>query len=195
MSEKNTQNLAASGTEIAIIIGTQVVGSDSVQTVNARDLHKWLGTGKMFSHWIKGRIAEYEFVEGEDFSLAKFGKSSFGHGGSGKTEYHITVNMAKELAMVERNEKGKQARRYFIECERRAKAAWASDQGGNMHPAVIDKAVDMLIEIMSNPTRAQIVLEPYLTDERSRKARYEKEGRALFKSYFDLDYSVIDRLK
>ncbi|WP_240536708.1 phage antirepressor KilAC domain-containing protein [Bartonella sp. WD12.1] len=46
---------------------------------------------------------------------------SKGRGGHNRKEYHLTLDMAKELAMVERNEKGKQARQYFIECERKAK--------------------------------------------------------------------------
>lgn len=99
------------------------VGEDTIQTVNARDLHAFLEVGKDFSTWIKDRIQQYGFLEGQDFALHLL--PNFGEKGQGRPskEYAISLDMAKELAMVERNDKGKEARRYFIECERRAKAA------------------------------------------------------------------------
>ncbi|WP_334470041.1 antA/AntB antirepressor family protein [Arsenophonus sp. PmNCSU2021_1] len=93
-----------------------------IQTVNARDLHEFLAVGKDFSNWIKDRIKQYGFVENIDYIVfANSGENPFG--GRPAKEYHISLDMAKELSMVERNEKGKQARQYFIECERQAKTA------------------------------------------------------------------------
>ena len=87
---------------------------------NARDLHAFLDVGKVFAAWIQDRIEQYGFVENQDFIiLSEIGKNSEGRG-QPKKEYSVTLDMAKEIAMVERNEKGKEARRYFIECERRA---------------------------------------------------------------------------
>lgn len=83
---------------------------------NARDLHTFLDVGKDFSTWIKGRVTEYGFVENQDY-IAIPQKRGIGHG-RGKIDYHLTLDTAKELAMVERNEKGRQIRRYFIECEK-----------------------------------------------------------------------------
>ena len=92
----------------------------SVLVVEGRELHQFLGVGKDFSNWIKDRIKEYDFQENQDFRLlAKFGEQK-GKGGHNRKEYQLTLDMAKELSMVERNEKGKQVRRYFIECERQA---------------------------------------------------------------------------
>ena len=85
------------------------------QLVDARSLHYFLEIGRDFTTWIKSRISKYGFVAEEDFSPV-LGKTS---NGRPATEYHITLDMAKELSMVERNEKGRQARRYFIECEKR----------------------------------------------------------------------------
>ena len=91
-----------------------------VDTVNARELHEFLEIGKDFSSWAKDRISQYGFIENQDFVVfTNFGENPAG--GRPSKEYHITLDMAKELSMVERNEKGKQARQYFIECERRAK--------------------------------------------------------------------------
>lgn len=95
------------------------------QTVNARDLHGFLEVGKDFSTWIKDRITQYDFMEGVDFiktqdlSSPKLGSAKSRV--QTKIEYHLSLGMAKELCMVERNEKGKQARQYFIECEKIAK--------------------------------------------------------------------------
>ncbi|GHU27463.1 antirepressor [Betaproteobacteria bacterium] len=71
-----------------------------------------------FLNWIKTRLAEYGFIEGEDYSpnLA----NNTGKRGKPRTDYHLTLDTAKELAMVERNEQGRIIRRYFIECERKA---------------------------------------------------------------------------
>lgn len=93
---------------------------EAVQTINARDLHEFLEVGKDFSTWIKDRIAQYGFEENQDFLVfTETGENS--SGGRPAKEYHISLDMAKELSMVERNDKGKQARQYFIEMERRAK--------------------------------------------------------------------------
>lgn len=102
-----------------IAVSTSTVGNDTIQTVNARDLHAFLEVGKDFSTWIKGRVDQYGFAEGVDYVCSP-NPGSEGRGGGNKKDYHLTIDMAKELSMVERNEKGRQARRYFIECERRA---------------------------------------------------------------------------
>lgn len=84
-----------------------------IKTVNARDLHAFIESKQQFADWIKARIEQYGFVEGADFTVHKFL-----NGRATQTDYHISIDMAKELSMVERNAKGKQARQYFIECER-----------------------------------------------------------------------------
>ncbi|MBY6208786.1 MULTISPECIES: antA/AntB antirepressor family protein [Halomonas] len=105
-----------------IAIGTASIGGQAIETVNARELHAFLGVGRDFTSWIKSRIAQYGFAEGGDFVVLVAAPQNGGAGNRGvRTEYHLSLDMAKELSMVERNEKGKQARRYFIECERRAK--------------------------------------------------------------------------
>ena len=129
-----------------IKINQKDINGNAVNTVNARELHAFLEVKTQFSIWLKNRIEQYGFIEGQDYvkielsagmkmsekggeiggisntekilALESMGYESFGQ--QGRIEYAITLNMAKELAMVERNEKGKQARQYFIECERRA---------------------------------------------------------------------------
>lgn len=104
-------------------VAERQIGDGTIQTVNARDLHAFLGVGKDFSTWVNDRIQQYGFVENQDFTTApQNGGAVYKGGGHNRKEYHLSLDMAKELAMVERNDKGKQARQYFIECERRAKA-------------------------------------------------------------------------
>lgn len=108
-----------------IKIDRQEVAGKSIQTVNARDLHFFLEVGKDFSNWIKARITKYEFKEGVDFVVITGSPvlaNQHGRGGDRRSiDYHLSLDMAKELSMVERNAKGKEARQYFIECERVAK--------------------------------------------------------------------------
>ena len=112
-----------------------VIAEQSTLLVNARELHTRLQVGRDFSNWIKSRIEDYGFIENEDFIrspklasgklkefsgvFAKFGENL---GGRPKVEYHITLDMAKELCMLERSELGQQARRYFIRMEKEALA-------------------------------------------------------------------------
>jgi len=108
-----------------IKIESREISGETVQTCNARDLWEFVESKQDFSTWIKGRIEKYGFVEGEDFTVHKFVDS--GSRGQQTIDYHLTIETGKELAMVENNVKGRQVRRYFIECERRAKAAPAID--------------------------------------------------------------------
>ncbi|EFK7794856.1 phage antirepressor Ant [Escherichia coli] len=102
---------------IPVFNGT--ISNETALLCNARDLHAFLGVKKVFAAWITNRISEYEFIENQDYILlSNLGKQTSGRGGHNRKDYHLTLDTAKELAMVERNEKGRQIRRYFIECEK-----------------------------------------------------------------------------
>ncbi|EPC0821886.1 antA/AntB antirepressor family protein [Escherichia albertii] len=103
---------------IPVFNGT--IANETTLLCNARDLHAFLGVKKVFAAWITNRISEYEFIENQDYILlSNLGKQTSGRGGHNRKDYHLTLDTAKELAMVERNEKGRQIRRYFIECEKK----------------------------------------------------------------------------
>ena len=73
-----------------------------------------------FADWIKRRIEEYGFTQGIDFTASQNWEASETKTyGQGKIDYFLTLDMAKELSMVERNAKGKEARKYFIACEKK----------------------------------------------------------------------------
>lgn len=114
---------------VPVVPGT--IGNTRCLTIDGRTLHSVLGVRRDFSTWMKGRISKYGFVQGQDFEVfTKTGGNSEldspnlgnqkNHGGDRRSiEYRCTLGMGKELCMVENNEKGRVARRYFIECERR----------------------------------------------------------------------------
>ena len=110
-----------------IKLNEQTINNEMVQTVNARELHTFLEVGKVFATWIKNRLDTLGSIEGQDYLILKgesllpqTGKqTNDGRGGHNRLEYFVTLDTAKHLAMVERNDKGKQARQYFIECERK----------------------------------------------------------------------------
>ena len=107
-----------------IPLHSQTIDGNAVETVSARELHSFLESRQDFSTWIKKRIEKYDFVENQDFiKLNKKIKRVVG--GTVRIEYFVSVSMAKELAMVERTEKGKQVRKYFIACERKLRETQA----------------------------------------------------------------------
>jgi phage anti-repressor protein/phage antirepressor YoqD-like protein len=86
------------------------------RAVNARDLHAFLESKRDFSTWIKDRIKSYDFIEGVDFqSFTEIVEREIG--ATKRIEYALSISMAKELSMIENNERGRQARKYFIACE------------------------------------------------------------------------------
>lgn len=88
--------------------------------VSARDLHDFLEVGARYNDWFP-RMCEYGFAEGDDFNLLKIERVQ-NEGGRMVTrtvdDAVLTIDMAKELCMIQRNEKGKQARQYFLQIEK-----------------------------------------------------------------------------
>lgn len=102
-------------TESEVIMNELItVNYDNEQpTVSARELHDFLEVGADFRHWFP-RMCEYGFEEGKDFRTFLTESS----GGRPAQDAEITIDMAKELCMLQRNDKGKQARQYFLQLER-----------------------------------------------------------------------------
>lgn len=84
-------------------------------TVSARELHEFLEIDTRFNDWFH-RMTDYGFTEGMDFY--SFLSKTSEQGGRPSTDYQLTIDMAKELAMIQRNDKGRQARQYFIQIEK-----------------------------------------------------------------------------
>lgn len=118
----NIATVASMATEQNLIpVFNTTIGNTAQQAVDARVLHNFMQIKRDFTTWVKSRISKYGFVENEDYkiTLTKTGERS----NVVQTDYHLALDMAKELSMVENNDKGREARRYFIECERKAHEA------------------------------------------------------------------------
>lgn len=105
---------------IVPVISGQIGGRET-NVVSAKALHRAMGVGRDFTNWIKGRISQYGFIAGVDYIRVE--NLSTPKRASAKTrqqiehDYLLSLDMAKEVAMVERNEQGRAVRRYFIQCE------------------------------------------------------------------------------
>lgn len=151
------------------------MAGEAVETVNARELHAFLQVGKRFASWITERIEEYGFVENVDYVIMKevfpeTGKNP--QGGRPRKEYFITLDMAKELAMVERNERGRQARKYFIECERRLKQIRARPPEEYAYRMLNDPAA--LRQLLGDYAEKVIKLEQKIEQDRPKVTFYDK---------------------
>lgn len=127
--ERQNQLLTVMDTDCLISVDTKqrvpilpiVIGNVAVPACNARDLYAYLHSKQDFSTWIKFRISKYGFIENQDFvkideSLKNGALKSITYGQQ-KIEYYLTVDMAKQIGMVEHNLKGRELRRYFIKME------------------------------------------------------------------------------
>ena len=155
---------------------------DGRRTVSARELHLFLESKRDFSHWMKDRIVKYGLIENIDYQVLhydylgnllnirrdKFVESENQH--VSKIEYVLSIDAAKELSMVEGNEKGKEARRYFIACEK-----IALEKKTSYSPA------ELLLH------SAQILLE----QERRTKAIENKVNQIEERTITDLKHSTV----
>lgn len=118
---------------------TGTIQGKPVQLCDARTLHTFMGVLRDFTTWIKARIRKFKFVEGVDFAIVENLSSpnlvSSKARAQTLSDYHLTLDMAKELSMVENNEKGREARRYFMECERQVLAALTTHPTDRISPA------------------------------------------------------------
>ena len=88
------------------------------QAVSARDLHKFLEITERFSSWFE-RMLQYGFVENTDYQGCEFFNTL---ANQTLTDYALTLDCAKEISMIQRSKKGKEAREYFIECEKQLRS-------------------------------------------------------------------------
>ncbi|MDN6883911.1 antA/AntB antirepressor family protein [Variovorax sp. CAN2819] len=124
---------------INIGINSRQIGDELTPTVNGRDLHRELGIGKDYTNWAKAQIKRGGFVENSDYVvLAQKGVNLTG--GRPSAEYHFTVEAGKHIGMLSGTTKGREVRKYFLECERRVKSAAV--------PGVRDARTAALIEAL-----------------------------------------------
>lgn len=122
-------------------------------TVSARDLHEGLEVGTKFATWFP-RMAEYGFAENVDYKTCYPNLGSESHGGQNMVDYQISVDMAKQICMIQRSEKGKQYRQYFIDLEK----AWNTPEqvmarALRMADQTIDKLKNQTAELLEDVER------------------------------------------
>lgn len=107
---------------VNIAINTRQVGDDLTPTVNGREIHAELNVKKDFTDWAKAQIKRAMLVENRDFVVLPQ-KGVNPAGGRPTLEYHFTLEASKHIVMMSGTRRGHEVREYFLECERRAKAA------------------------------------------------------------------------
>jgi phage anti-repressor protein len=169
---------------VPIEIQPRAIGGEEVNAVDARQLHEWLEVGKYFSDWFRQRVRQYGFVEGVDYVQIASQFCEAKRGGQNRRDFTLSIDMAKELAMVERTERGRQARRYFIECERRARESVATQHD------LMERASQMATEFLCNPEGLREILLEYV--ERDREERIRASVREGMRIHFPP--SIVRRL-
>ena len=127
-------------TEIINLLQTTQAFNGGNQGINARDVHRLLKVGRMYQHWIKARIKQAGFIENQDFVIVenlslpklaskntdyflrnKMGEQKETRGGHNKVDYIVSLDMAKHLCLMEKNEIGRAVRQHFIDAEAQLK--------------------------------------------------------------------------
>ena len=106
-----------------IKIENKEVGNETIQTTSARELHKFLEVTERFSSWME-RQFQYGFEEGVDYLGCKVFNTQ---ANQELQDYYLSLDCAKEIAMLQKSDKGREARKYFIECEKQLKSSMPTD--------------------------------------------------------------------
>lgn len=170
----------------------KIENKKGIETVNARDLHEFLEVKTKFSDWIKSRIEKFSFEENTDFVKVSVKKDTLG-GYQQSIEYHISIDMAKQLSMVENNDKGIEARKYFINCEKNLKIIHENI------PALIRAEIKKQLKLSAPIVSEVKILKRYKKHE-NEIVKVEYNGKTYLinqnfynKNKFDLRYDEPDR--
>ena len=196
-----------------ITITKNEIGNAELNSVNAKEIHEYLEVKTRFDMWIGRAISKYDFKENIDFCTI-LGESS---GGRKATEYIVTMDMAKELAMLENNPKGKETRKYFINCEKELQksspyaalqeiAAFQKrqlDQLQGIGDILINQQVQIsnLANIVTNLSK-QSLCDVAQNEQSNKKVIKNKETTNIdfkinrdFTDFYDLNYIEVEILK
>lgn len=99
---------------------TKKINNETVNLISAREVWQRLKVKTKFADWIKSRIEKYEFIPNVDFIVSKKKETinTIYEGAKVAIEYYITIDMAKELCMLENNSIGREFRKFFIQCQK-----------------------------------------------------------------------------
>ena len=160
-------------------------------SVSARELHLFLEVKSHFKDWIKRRIDDYGFIENQDFEVSLIFEQNT-KGGRPTKEYILSMDMAKELSMLERSDKGKQARIYFIECEKRLKEQSLNYYSIEVSPERIAERRNILQKQFVEELRKYFYRGDLTNVSKENKISYSKIIRVMSGNCFD--NQIIDAL-
>lgn len=147
--------------------------------VDARELHEFLEVGRDFTTWIKDKINKYDFIENYDYAvtLTKTGERQ----NVIKHDYILKLDMAKEIAMMENNERGKQVRRYFIEVEKRYREMKTQEQ-----KRIVQREAGKIVRNMLTDT-----IKERIPDSPNKHFMYPNYTRLIYKILFNKTVSEL----
>ena len=140
--------------------------------INARELHKQLKNKRKFSDWIKQRINQYDFIENQEF-IKHHNFVTVGNLKRPQIDYYITIDMAKELCMVENNDIGKKIRRYFIETEKRYRNILNNTNSTNSLIDIMQNAINYMRENNIRVDNLEIGLKEVKLDLKELKSKVD----------------------
>lgn len=192
-------NLNQAKTEITALLAHPLNVFEGVEGINARDVHRLLKSKRHYSMWIKARIKQAGFVENQDFvtvqNLAvdlpeltskesdcflrnKIGEQKETRGGHNRADYIITLDTAKHLCLMEKNEIGRAIRQHFIEAEKQLKQV-----APKVYRNTLAKTQARLEAIDHNREMTDAI-----------QAYYQRQGKALKPHHFSINHELIDSL-
>jgi len=141
---------------------------DGHSVVSARDLHQSLGIKSRFADWIKNRIKRYGFAKEQDYTAV----SKILENGGREIDYALTLDMAKELAMVEGNEPGKRLRQYFIAAEKQLRQL--------AQPTALPETVSVIpAEMMLQQSQLLLTQAQQITEQSQKLAQLEADVKLI----------------
>ena len=143
--------------------------------INARELFYLLrgeNTKTKFADWIKQRIEQYEFIENKEFIKLR-NYTNVGNLKRPQLDYYLKIDMAKELCMIENNDKGKKIRKYFIKIEERYRNILNNTNNTNSLVDIMQNAINYMKENNIRVDKLEISLNEVKTDLNELKSKID----------------------
>ena len=175
---------------------TRQLGSETVNTVNARDLHTYLGMTQRYADWIKVQIRRAHLIENTDYIVFPIDGNN-PQGGRPQVDHHLTFDAAKHVAMMSSAEKGHEVRAWFIAKEKELAAL-------HTYPSAVDRFPELqaIIQLVQSTAEAKLLAEKaqHTAEEANAKARLALHGQQWvtirqYVSIYQLERQVPRRLQ
>jgi len=154
------------------------IGAENINSVDAKTIYEFLEIKTAYTTWIQRVIEKYDFIENQDF-ISNLKESN---GGRPSKDFIVSMDMAKELCLIENNPKGKETRKYFIQAEKQSqKVLTTSEQIALI--AQGHQEIDQRLATLEATKRLENWQEKSLKDAVSKKAYEIADDKKNFKAY------------